>query len=137
MQWLRPIWRPIPTNTPAGRSVSRARGSQRSRWVSSTYADCHSSCSEIRRLLAPTGSTGIEIALCASYRAGAQWRHPRGFLGDHAGLSAETAETLHDFMLDWFRLDAGPQLATATVTPSTCGFTPATARSSSSSCPAL
>ena len=28
--------------------------------------------------------------------------------------SAEQAETLHDFMLDWFRLDAGPELATAT-----------------------
>ena len=41
-----------------GGSVSRARGSQRSRWVSSTYADRHSSCGEIRRVLAPTGSTG-------------------------------------------------------------------------------
>ena len=41
-----------------GGSVSRARGSQRSRWVSSTSADRHSSCGEIRRLRAPTGSTG-------------------------------------------------------------------------------
>lgn len=80
---------------------------------------------------------GVRDCASASYRAAAQWRHPRGFLGEDASLSAETAETLHDFMLDWFRLDAGPQLATATVTTSTRGLTPATARSSSSSCPAL
>ena len=38
----------------------------------------------------------------------------REFLDEDAGLSVERAETLHDFMLDWFRLDAGPELATAT-----------------------
>jgi hypothetical protein len=38
----------------------------------------------------------------------------REFLDEDAGLSAEPTETLHDFMLDWFRLDAGPELATAT-----------------------
>jgi len=38
----------------------------------------------------------------------------REFLGKDAGLAAERVKTLHDFMLDWFRLDAGPELATAT-----------------------
>src|SRR3954452_10367632 len=36
------------------------------------------------------------------------------FLDDEAGVPREHAETLHDFMVDWFRLDAGPELATAT-----------------------
>src|SRR4051812_47091779 len=36
------------------------------------------------------------------------------FLDDDAGVAREQAETLHDFMADWFRLDAGPELATAT-----------------------
>jgi integrase len=38
----------------------------------------------------------------------------RAFLDEDAGLSVEHTETLHDFMVDWFRLDAGPELATAT-----------------------
>lgn len=36
------------------------------------------------------------------------------FLDEDAGLATEQIETLHDFMVDWFRLDAAPQLATAT-----------------------
>jgi hypothetical protein len=36
------------------------------------------------------------------------------FLDEDAGLPAEEVETLHDFMVDWFRLDAAPELATAT-----------------------
>jgi integrase len=36
------------------------------------------------------------------------------FLDEDAGLLAGQAETLHDFMVDWFRLDAAPELATAT-----------------------
>jgi integrase len=38
----------------------------------------------------------------------------RQFLDEDAGLSLEQIETLHDFMVDWFRLDAAPELATAT-----------------------
>jgi hypothetical protein len=38
----------------------------------------------------------------------------RQFLDADAGLPAEHVETLHDFMVDWFRLDAAPELATAT-----------------------
>src|SRR5215211_4026685 len=38
----------------------------------------------------------------------------REFLDADAGLHADATDTLHDFMLDWFRLDAGPELATAT-----------------------
>jgi integrase len=38
----------------------------------------------------------------------------REFLDGDAGLAVEQVETLHDFMVDWFRLDAGPELATAT-----------------------
>lgn len=38
----------------------------------------------------------------------------REFLDADAGLAGERVETLHDFMLDWFRLDAGPELAAAT-----------------------
>ena len=38
----------------------------------------------------------------------------REFLDEDAGAAAEQVETLHDFMVDWFRLDAGPELATAT-----------------------
>jgi hypothetical protein len=38
----------------------------------------------------------------------------KGFLDEDAGLLAGRAETLHDFMVDWFRLDAAPELATAT-----------------------
>jgi hypothetical protein len=29
-------------------------------------------------------------------------------------MLAEDVESLHDFMVDWFRLDAAPELATAT-----------------------
>jgi hypothetical protein len=36
------------------------------------------------------------------------------FLDGDAGMPAEQVETLHDFMVDWFRLDAAPELATAT-----------------------
>src|SRR5215217_1063297 len=36
------------------------------------------------------------------------------FLDEDAGIAVEQAETLHDFMIDWFRLDAAPELATAT-----------------------
>ncbi len=36
------------------------------------------------------------------------------FLDEDAGLPTEQVETLHDFMVDWFRLDAAPELATAT-----------------------
>ena len=36
------------------------------------------------------------------------------FLDEDAGLSTEQIETLHDFMVDWFRLDAAPELATST-----------------------
>ena len=36
------------------------------------------------------------------------------FLDDDAGLPVEPVETLHDFVVDWFRLDAAPELATAT-----------------------
>jgi hypothetical protein len=36
------------------------------------------------------------------------------FLDEDAGLPAEQVETLHEFMVDWFQLDAGPELATAT-----------------------
>ena len=36
------------------------------------------------------------------------------FLDEDAGVSGKHVETLHDFMLDWFRLDAAPELATAT-----------------------
>jgi integrase len=36
------------------------------------------------------------------------------FLDVDAGVPAEHVETLHEFMVDWFRLDAGPELATAT-----------------------
>ena len=36
------------------------------------------------------------------------------FLHEDAGFPAEEVETLHDFMVDWFRLDAAPELATAT-----------------------
>jgi integrase len=38
------------------------------------------------------------------------------FLDEDAGLPPEQVETLHDFMIDWFRLDAAPELATATAT---------------------
>jgi hypothetical protein len=38
----------------------------------------------------------------------------REFLDVDAGLAGERVETLHDFMVDWFRLDAGPELATST-----------------------
>jgi integrase len=38
----------------------------------------------------------------------------REFLDADAGLAGERVETLHDFMVDWFRLDAGPELATST-----------------------
>jgi hypothetical protein len=38
----------------------------------------------------------------------------RQFLDDDAGVPAEHVQTLHDFMVDWFRLDAAPELATAT-----------------------
>ncbi len=38
----------------------------------------------------------------------------RQFLDEDAGVVADRPETLHDFMLDWFRLDAAPELATAT-----------------------
>src|SRR5215218_5992749 len=40
--------------------------------------------------------------------------HLREFLDDDAGLPGEQVETLHDFMVDWFRLDAAPDLAAAT-----------------------
>ena len=36
------------------------------------------------------------------------------FLDEDAGLPRDQIETLHDFMVDWFRLDAAPELATAT-----------------------
>src|SRR5215207_1515088 len=36
------------------------------------------------------------------------------FLDEDAGLLAGQAETLHDFIVDWFRLDAAPELAKAT-----------------------
>ena len=38
----------------------------------------------------------------------------RQFLDEDAGVPGEHVETLHDFMVDWFRLDAAPELATAT-----------------------
>lgn len=38
----------------------------------------------------------------------------REFLDEDAGAAAEQVETLHDFMVDWFRLDAAPELAMAT-----------------------
>ena len=38
----------------------------------------------------------------------------REFLDADAGLPANKVETLHDFMRDWFRLDAAPELATST-----------------------
>jgi integrase len=38
----------------------------------------------------------------------------REFLDADAGLPANHVETLHDFMRDWFRLDAAPELATST-----------------------
>jgi integrase len=41
-------------------------------------------------------------------------RRLRAFLDSDAGVSADQAETLHDFIVDWFRLDAAPELATAT-----------------------
>lgn len=41
-------------------------------------------------------------------------RRLRPFLDEDAGMSAEPTETLHDFIVDWFRLDAAPELATAT-----------------------
>jgi hypothetical protein len=36
------------------------------------------------------------------------------FLDEDAGIAIEPLETLHEFMIDWFRLDAAPELATAT-----------------------
>jgi hypothetical protein len=36
------------------------------------------------------------------------------FLDEDAGIAVEPLETLHEFMIDWFRLDAAPELATAT-----------------------
>jgi integrase len=36
------------------------------------------------------------------------------FLDEDAGMPTEHVESLHDFMVDWFRLDAAPELATAT-----------------------
>jgi hypothetical protein len=38
------------------------------------------------------------------------------FLNEDAGIAVEQLETLHDFMIDWFRLDAAPELAMATAT---------------------
>ena len=38
----------------------------------------------------------------------------REFLDEDAGLLVVDVETLHNFMVDWFRLDAAPELATAT-----------------------
>jgi integrase len=38
----------------------------------------------------------------------------REFLDEDAGAAVEQVETLHDFMVDWFRLDAAPELAMAT-----------------------
>src|SRR5215213_4560198 len=38
----------------------------------------------------------------------------RQFLDEDAGMPGEHIETLHDFMVDWFRLDAAPELATST-----------------------
>jgi hypothetical protein len=38
----------------------------------------------------------------------------KAFLDEDAGMPAQHVETLHEFMVDWFRLDAGPELATAT-----------------------
>ena len=38
----------------------------------------------------------------------------RQFLDEDAGIPGEHVETLHDFMVDWFRLDAAPELATST-----------------------
>jgi integrase len=38
----------------------------------------------------------------------------RQFLNEDAGIPGEHVETLHDFMVDWFRLDAAPELATST-----------------------
>ena len=36
------------------------------------------------------------------------------FLDEDGGMPGEHVETLHEFMVDWFRLDAAPELATAT-----------------------
>jgi integrase len=36
------------------------------------------------------------------------------FLDEDAGIAVLQLETLHDFMIEWFRLDAAPELATAT-----------------------
>jgi hypothetical protein len=36
------------------------------------------------------------------------------FLDEDAGIAVEQLETLHDFMIDCFRVDAAPELATAT-----------------------
>ena len=36
------------------------------------------------------------------------------FLDEDGGMPGEQVETLHEFMVDWFRLDAAPELATAT-----------------------
>jgi hypothetical protein len=41
-------------------------------------------------------------------------RRLKEFLDEDAGVLAEQVETLHDFMVDWFTLDAAPELATAT-----------------------
>src|SRR5215208_1045891 len=43
---------------------------------------------------------------------GRRWRI--GYRDEHAGMPGEHVETLHDFMVDWFRLDAAPELATST-----------------------
>jgi hypothetical protein len=38
----------------------------------------------------------------------------RQFLDEDAGVAVDVSPTLHEFMVEWFRLDAGPELATAT-----------------------